>query len=309
MDFDFTITHDEDNREIGSVLKSRYSMSSTLVKRIKLYGELTINGTHARMRDVVSIGDIVHASYYENIGKLKESDNIKILYEDDYLAVVNKPSNMVTHPTHDHQEDSLTYKLSDKKLHPVIRLDRDTTGLLILAKNGYIHNALSSSEIRKHYIAVIYGTMDPLEGTIDAPIARRENSVMIREVSSSGKPSITLYKTLYVNPTASHSMIAYKLLTGRCHQIRVHSLYKGHPLVGDGLYGPNSIDNPSDIDGSLELDRKIGRQALHAASLKFTHPITNEEMSFVADLPGDMKSLFPELESFDKFLREASAFH
>lgn len=311
MEITFTVTKEQDGMSAESILRKKYLMSSNMIKKVKLYGRLEADGVHIRIRDAVHEGNVIFASYEEDSGKLKENSQIPILYEDDWIGVVCKPSNMVTHPTHGHLDDSLLTALSDNTLHPVMRLDRDTSGLLVVAKNGYAHNTVLLGGITKKYIAAVYGEYNPSEGVINLPIKRREGSVMIRDVSPDGKESITYYKSLYYNPDTNLSLVGFVLGTGRCHQIRVHSTYMGHPLAGDTLYGPNSIDNPSDkFPESAELDKVVGRQALHAAILEIINPKTCERMHFEYPIPSDIRKLFPELsdEACNELLGKLNGF-
>lgn len=295
MKIDFYVTPEYDGRELRNVLENYCHMSHALIKKIKLYGTLDVNGTHRRVIDTVNTGDYVQASYGEDCGEVKKDSGIKIYYEDEHIVVVEKPNNLVTHPTHNHLDDSLTTRLSDIPMHPVMRLDRETTGIICIAKNGYAHDLVQKSEMNKRYLAVVYGEFDTKSGTINLPIRRRPNSVMIRECADDGHPSITYYEVLHYDSINNISLVKYILETGRCHQIRVHSTHIGHPLVGDGLYGPNSIDNPCDKFGnSIELDKKIGRQALHAYYLDFIHPESKKKMVFNSELPKDMLKLFTE---------------
>ncbi len=314
MKFHWTVTNEDDGQTLRSIMKNRFRMSGIMIKNVKLYGKLEVNGIHMRVIDHVKTGDQVFAEYDDDAGELRKDADIPVIYEDQYLAVVNKPSDMVTHPTHGHLDDSLLTRLSDRTLHPVMRLDRETSGLTVIAKNGFVHNAFSDTKITKLYIAAVYGIYDPAEGLIEKPIKRRPGSVMVRDVTDKddpdGKYSVTVYKTLYADNEKNISLVAFRLITGRCHQIRVHSLSEGHPLVGDGLYGPLSVDNPDEsIKNSKILDPLVGRQALHAFYLHFTHPVTGEDMEMTAGLPDDIKRLF-ELsdERFDELLGEGKRF-
>lgn len=302
MDFNFIVTNEYDNHTLREIMKREFKMSNQMIKRVKLYGTLEVNGVHKRVIDPVTTGDKVFASYDDDSGDLKKDVGIKFYYEDEYLAVIEKPAGIVTHPVHGHLDDSLLTLLSDKTLHPVMRLDRETSGLIVIAKNGHVHSTMVSSKIRKKYVAIVYGSYNEESGVINLPIKRRPNSVMIRDVTTPDDPdgyeSLTYYKTVYNSPSENISLVEYILGTGRCHQIRVHSTYNHHPLIGDGLYGPNSVDNPStEYPDSLRLDKVIGRQALHAYSLTFTHPVTGETMHFISDFPEDMLRVFPELDS------------
>ncbi len=298
MQFNHVVTSSEHGRTLKSVMSHELNMSSTMIKRIKLYGTLEVNGVHATVKHILSENDIIYASYDDDVGALNKVPEIPVLYEDEYFAVVNKPSGMVTHPTHGHLDDSLLTALnpSGHPLHPVMRLDRETSGLVIVAKTGHIHKLFTEQKIRKIYNAAVFGYLEPQEGSIDLPIRRRVGSVMIRDVcdinDEGAHDCLTLYKTLAYDEDLNISLIEYELKTGRCHQIRVHSTYSGHPLVGDGLYGPCSIDNPSDAYPMAEdIDKRCGRLALHAKRISFTHPVTGEEMSFDSDLPEQIKGL------------------
>ena len=296
MKIEYMVEKQFENCEIRSVLARKFNLSGTMIKKLKLYGTVDLNGTHARVIDPVKAGDVLFCEFEDNSGPLNRIPGIPILFENGSYAVVDKPSGMVTHPGHGHLDDSLLTHLSDSPLHPVMRLDRETSGLIIIAKDGYAHNTLATlAGITKRYKALTYGKWEKPQGTIDMPIARRPGSVMIRDCVSdgTGRDSITHYTVLEYFPDKDISLVEYQLETGRCHQIRVHSLYMGHPLVGDGLYGPNSIDNPSGrFPKSLELDKKIGRVALHAYSLKFNDPLENGVLrEFESPLPPDMASL------------------
>ncbi len=292
----FDVDKEYDGLTLREVLSRRYMMSRMMIKKIKLYGRLEVNGEHRRVIDRVNAGDSVYAEYNDDSGKLKDesSTGIHIYYEDDWFAVVEKPAGIVTHPSHGHLDDSLLTRLSDISLNPVMRLDRETSGLIAVAKNGYAHNTIVKLGTAKAYAALVYGIYSEDEGIISKPIKRRPGSVMIRDVTDNndpdGKLSITHYKTLYKDRDRNISLVGFRLETGRCHQIRVHSLSEGHPLIGDGLYGPNSVDNPSDcFPNSVSLDQLMGRQALHAAYLKLFHPISKDEMLFRSSLPEDMR--------------------
>ena len=196
----------------------------------------------------------------DNSAALTPPDNVGIMFENEHYAVVNKPAGMVTHPSHGHLDDSLLTSLSENTLHPVMRLDRETSGLLIVAKDGYAHNMLANADIRKSYLALCYGRFEPSDGTLSFPIARRPNSVMSRDCVEDGKPSVTHYKTVEYFEKADISLVRFELETGRCHQIRTHCCHVGHPLLSDGLYGPLSDDNPNeDLKPQAAIyDDKVG---------------------------------------------------
>lgn len=278
--------------EIQQIMRREFNMSTTWIKRVKLYGTVDLNGVHAKVKEHVKTGDLLLFEYEDNSGKLTPPDNVSILYETESYAVVNKPAGMVTHPSHGHLDDSLLTSLSKNTLHPVMRLDRETSGLLIVAKDGYAHNMLvTGADIKKSYLALCYGRFEPGSGTMAFPIARRADSVMIRDCVPDGKPSVTHYKTIEYFENAGISLVEFKLETGRCHQIRTHCCHVGHPLLGDGLYGPLSDDNPNEALKELAsiYDEKIGRVALHAYKIEYKDPFDLEDKVFEAEIPQDMQ--------------------
>lgn len=301
MRFNYVVTPGQEGLPLRSILSKELNISSTLIKKIKLYGTLEVNGEHATVKYIVKTGDTVFACYDDDAETLKQIPGIPVFYEDEYFAVVEKPSGMVTHPVHGHLDDSLLTALSssDRPLHPVMRLDRETSGLMIIAKSGHIHKLFTEQQINKKYIAAVYGIYECSSGTIDLPIKRREGSVMIRDVCESdvigAHPSVTHYRQISADGTLNISLVEFTLETGRCHQIRVHSTYMGHPLVGDGLYGPCSVDNPTDrFPDAKMIDERCGRLALHAYHLDFKHPVTGTSMTFESPLPGQIKGLSPQ---------------
>ena len=278
--------------EIQQIMRREFNMSTTWIKRVKLYGTVDLNGVHAKVKEHVKTGDLLLFEYEDNSGKLTPPDNVSILYETESYAVVNKPAGMVTHPSYGHLDDSLLTSLSKNTLHPVMRLDRETSGLLIVAKDGYAHNMLvTDADIKKSYLALCYGRFEPESGTMSFPIARRADSVMIRDCVPDGKPSVTHYKTIEYFENAGISLVEFKLETGRCHQIRTHCCHVGHPLLGDGLYGPLSDDNPNEALKELAsiYDEKIGRVALHAYKIEYKDPFDLEDKVFEAEIPQDMQ--------------------
>lgn len=278
--------------EIQQIMRREFNMSTTWIKRVKLYGTVDLNGVHAKVKEHVKTGDLLLFEYEDNSGKLTPPDNVSILYETESYAVVNKPAGMVTHPSYGHLDDSLLTSLSKNTLHPVMRLDRETSGLLIVAKDGYAHNMLvTGADIKKSYLALCYGRFEPESGTMAFPIARRADSVMIRDCVPDGKPSVTHYKTIEYFENAGISLVEFKLETGRCHQIRTHCCHVGHPLLGDGLYGPLSDDNPNEALKELAsiYDEKIGRVALHAYKIEYKDPFDLEDKVFEAEIPQDMQ--------------------
>lgn len=245
------------------------------------------------MIDPVPEGSLLTVFYFaenemEEGTIVEESNGIRILFQDDWLIVAAKPADLLTHPSYMGETKSLTTLLTPYTLHPVSRLDRDTSGLILLAKNGYAHDRLASVPVQKCYFALVRGCMPETEGLIDAPIARCPDSIITREVRADGQAAQTKYRVLataeYRDQTV-YQMIELELLTGRTHQIRVHCKYLGHPLIGDDLYLGEDL---------LEADRSLGRQALHAHSLEFTHPISGQDLSLHTEMPADLRQFISE---------------
>lgn len=267
--------------------KKQFSRRSIVAMK-KCRGAI-INGSASHMKAILKEHDIVevHIEDSESETIFPEQMELNIVYEDDDIIVINKPSNMPVHPTRKHimgtLANGLVYYWMGKgeaiKIRPINRLDKDTSGLVVFAKNAHIQHLLSfcigKEEFKKEYIAIVHGRVEPAEGTINQPIAREVEKAMKRIVHESGDHAVTHYKTVGV--LEDYSVIRLVLETGRTHQIRVHMAYAGHPLLGDTLYG-----------GNTEL---ISRQALHAGRITMLHPISKEWHSFEAPIPEDMRAL------------------
>ena len=293
MDLEYKIINNKyDN--IKQVLKEEFHISDRLLKKLKLnhqiflnYMPVNINYSDLKIGDLISIV-LDFEEEYDNIVPLKS--NLNIIYEDNYLLVVNKPSNMPVHPSCNHFEDSLSNIVKyyfdciglKRKIRIVNRLDKDTSGIVIFAKNEYIQEALiqqmKNNTFKKEYLAILNGILEKNSDIISAPIARKENSIIERCVNfETGDIAITHYD-LIKTINNKYSLVHFVLETGRTHQIRVHSAYIGHPILGDTLYGSSS--------------NLINRQALHAQKVSFIHPITEKIMILEAPLPEDMRIFF-----------------
>lgn len=217
---------------------------------------------------------IEDTSLLEPNGKL----DVPVAFENENLIVFNKPAGMPVHPSIKHQGDTLgnffAYLYPDLTFRPVNRLDRDTSGLCIIAKNAHSANLLQGA-CEKVYYAAVHGITEQ-SGTIDAPIARQQESIILRCVRSDGQRAVTHYTR--INSCELYSLEEIHLETGRTHQIRVHFSYIGHPLAGDDMYGG--------------LREHISRQALHCGELSFNEPLTGEKITVTAPLPEDILSLF-----------------
>lgn len=289
--FTYTIPPEYNNSALLSFLKAEHYSAPILTHLKRTENGILLNGAWGRVRDILHTGDILTINLIEN----ESSENIipsplplDIIYEDDDLMIVNKPADMPIHPSQGNYDNTLAnavaYYYTQKNVPFVYRcinrLDRDTTGLLILAKHMYsaslLSNMVKNREIHREYLAAATGKV-PSEGVIDAPICRVDGSTIEREVNEiTGDRARTHYRCLkYKN---GYSLVSLKLETGRTHQIRVHMKYIGHPLPGDFLYNPDYT--------------VIKRQALHSHRLSFIHPVTGEALQFTAPLPTDMARLF-----------------
>ncbi len=279
----FTVSESYDGVCVRGFLRRSCGISARQLAKLKRQPDgICRNGSHVIASDLLNAGDRVRIIFPEDT-KLPRAYPLplKTVYEDDDLLVVNKPSGMPMYPTPGHDCDSLAnavayYQLLKKEyfaFRPVYRLDKDTTGLVVLAKNAYAASQLSGT-VRKIYLAVCEGTLSG-GGMIDKPLGIRPGHTVQRAVCVGGKRAVTLWRS--VLPGSDFSLIAVKLKTGRTHQIRVHFSSIGHPLAGDDMYG-----------GGLE---HIGRQALHCAKVRFIHPVTKTGMLFHCKIPDDMLNL------------------
>lgn len=272
---------------VRAFLKAQQGISNTIWKRIKNSGTFAINGIicNATLATVKN-GDIITYDILRPTDILPEDLPLDIRYEDEWLLVINKPAGQLVHPTTKESTGTVGNALMHyfaaqgeaHAFHPVHRLDRDTSGLLLVAKEPQIQYQLSPKgckNFKREYQAMIEGRLEPPDGIIDAPIARALPSIILRKVSPEGQSARTHYRTLKSN--GQLSLIELQLETGRTHQIRVHMAYMGHPLLGDELYG-----------GNME---RMQRQALHAFRLSFKHPMTGAELVITSPAPADFAQL------------------
>ena len=275
---------------VKEVLKAKFSMSDRLLLKLKKLDRIYLNGDVTSVNHLVLENDLIecYLDYEEDNSNIVPIEMpLNIIYEDEAYIVVNKPAGIPVHPSMDHYADSLSNGIAfyfnqiglKKKIRPVNRLDKDTSGIVIFAKNEYIQECLvrqmKSKEFIKRYIAVVNGNLGNFEGTINAPIARKAGSIIERCVNGTGDIAITHYKVLKRN--LDFDVVECILETGRTHQIRVHFAYLGHSLLGDTLYGTSS--------------NLINRQALHAYEVEFIHPLSKKKVKYIATVPEDLNKL------------------
>lgn len=275
----------KDEVNIRQVLREKIGISERLLTKLKKSKKIFLNDSNKIYMDMyVKPNDKISVNLdfdEDNSNIIPVKMDLKILYEDESIIIVDKPANMPVHPSLNHYEDSLSNGIKyyfnalglKRKIRPINRLDKNTSGIVIFAKNEYIQDRLN--KYHKEYLAIVVGKLLG-SGIIDKPIARKEDSIIERCIDSNGEKSITEYEVIQnfkVNNT-NLSLLKCILHTGRTHQIRVHMKSIGHPILGDTLYG-----NYSEL---------INRQALHAYKICFIHPITKKEIEITSSIPNDM---------------------
>lgn len=277
---EFKISDKDSGRQIRDFLRD-FGVSSALLTKLKnTENGITKNGEFARTIDKIFTDDTIKISI-ENKGKMPEkliTDDVKPVYNDEDILVLNKPAFMPVHESRNHRGDTLAnaaacYMENDTAFRAVYRLDRDTSGLVLIAKNELAACKLAG-KIHKDYYAVCCGILNG-KGTIDLPIRRVCESIIERGVFDDGEKAVTHWEA--VGNKNDTTLLKINLETGRTHQIRVHFSHLGYPLLGDTLYG-----------GNTDL---IKRQALHCKTIYFTHPITNKKITIECDFPNDFKGL------------------
>lgn len=273
---------------IRDVLQRDYGVSRRLLVRAKYQGEISRNGVPVYVTEQLEAGDVVRVLVPAEEEMLApEPMDLAIRHEDEDILVIAKPAGLVVHPTGNHTGHTLANGVAyywqqrgeQRRFRPVNRLDKDTSGLMIVAKNQWAHEQFSrlqkEGELHRFYLAITEGGWDETEGLIDEPIGLRDDSIIAREVRPDGQRAVTHFAVR--ERGRGMTLVELKLETGRTHQIRVHLSHRGCPLAGDDLYGGGRT--------------WIGRQALHAARLRFVHPRTGEQLEWREPLPDDMMRL------------------
>ncbi len=287
----YIIEEKDSGKTIKEILLGNIGISVSFLRHLKfIENGILLNGEHATVRRCVKIGDILDiATEDETLGsRLTPTEcELEIIYEDDALVVPSKPANMPTHPSHDHHGDTLADALAYRYrndafafvFRPINRLDRNTSGLTLIARDrisaAKLSSAMRDGKIKKQYVAILDGVLPNDEGTIEANVRRTAESIIVREVCPDGEGDYALTHYKVICKTDSHTLVLASPETGRTHQLRVHFAHLGCAILGDDIYG-----RESDI---------ITRHALHASSLRFPHPTNDRELSLYAPLPPDMQ--------------------
>lgn len=298
------IVVDEENLRLDAyIAKKEEKLSRTMIQKLIEEGDVLVNGNTKKISYKVQAGDIIELNIPEpkETGIKAQEIPLDIVYEDNDIIVVNKPKGMVVHPANGNPDGTLVNAIMAKckgslsgiggEIRPGIvhRLDKDTSGLLIVAKNDQAHINMSKQikdrEVKKIYIALVKGNIAEDEATINMPIGRSTKDRKKMAVRKDGKEAITHFKVL--KRYDKYTLLEIKIDTGRTHQIRVHMAEIGHPVVGDSVY--SSGKNEFGVEG----------QMLHAKSLDFKHPITQKQMHLEAELPEYFKEVLSELEKLD----------
>lgn len=263
---------------LSSFLLGELNMSSGLMNKLKWGDSIRVNGIPQRTNYPVRLGDVITVTMEEREPEYPAQDGpLTVLYEDDHLLAVDKPAGMLIHPSRSKFDGTLAnfvlgyYRRTGQQsaFHPLTRLDRDTYGVVLLAKNSHVHTLLQQTAVQKTYQALTFGGPETSEGVIDAPIARLPLPSLLRYVHPEGKPSVTEYEVL--ERMDGICKLALRPVTGRTHQLRVHCAHMGFPILGDPQYG--SVD-------SIAYSQVLGipHQLLCAKSLELTHPVTGEKL-------------------------------
>ena len=288
----FLVGEENSGQLLKTFLRCECGVSArTFTKLKKIPLGITRKGQLIKANDKVFSGDeIVLKQVREDNEILPVCGDIDIVYEDSYIIIINKPAHMPVHPTKIHQENTLAnylryYSLNkgeDFTFRAVNRIDKDTSGLVLIAKDRHCAGLLQKQNIYKEYFALCQGIL-PESGTIDKPIKKSENSTMLRIISEDGDQAVTHFKRICNDESCS--LVKLWLETGRTHQIRCHMSSIGFPLEGDDLYGGNR--------------KKISRQALHCGRMRFSHPISRESMEFNCKVPADMEKIISLMNLYE----------
>ena len=273
---------------LSSFLLGELKMSAGLMNKLKWGDGIRVNDVPQRTNFPVKTGDVITVRLEEETPEYPAEDgNLDILYEDEHLLVVDKPAGMLIHPSRSKFDGTLAnyvagyYRKTGQKcaFHPMTRLDRDTFGIVLLAKNAHIHSLLQTADVRKTYHALVFGGPETDSGSMDAPIARRPLPSLLRYISPEGKPSLTEYQVL--KRGMGYTKLALRPVTGRTHQLRVHCAHRGFPILGDPQYG-------TEASQSFSAELGLMHQMLCAKSLEFIHPMTGQQMNLESHMDAEL---------------------
>ncbi|MDA8443104.1 MAG: RluA family pseudouridine synthase [Peptococcaceae bacterium] len=273
-------------RRIRQLLASRLGLSRALIQRLRENNRVKLNEQAVYLTQFAQAGDLISVDlvFDETSAIVPEAMDLNVIFEDADFLVLNKPPGILVHPVGVHNSGTLAngvmYRWQQQgiasKFRPIHRIDRYTSGVVVVGKNQFAHQALykqlSEHCVDRVYLGLVQEHLTPLKGTIDAPIARDPKSIIARCVADTGQSAITHYEV--IRTYQDISLLKLRLTTGRTHQIRVHLSYIGHPLLGDTLYG-----------GTVS---HLKRQALHSFKFGFVHPRTKQKVCFTAPLPPDL---------------------
>ena len=264
--------------KLSTFLMGELKMSYGLMNKLKWGDGIRVNGVPQRTNFPVKPGDVITVRLEEETPEYPAQEGpLDILYEDDHILVVDKPAGMLIHPSRSKFDGTLAnfvagyYARTGQKcaFHPMTRLDRDTFGIVLLAKNAHVHSLLQTCDVKKTYHALVFGGPEADSGAIEAPIARRPLPSLLRYVDESGKPSVTRYRVLERND--GFSKLALEPVTGRTHQLRLHCAYMGFPILGDPQYGGEESQ-------AFSAELGLTHQMLCAKALNFVHPLTEQQL-------------------------------
>ena len=279
MTLTYVVDKESKFKTVREVILNEFHISSRLLTVLRKNKRILLNNTSTYLDNEITLNDCISINLdfdEDNSNIIPCNKPLDIIYEDESYIVISKPAGIPTHPSCLHFDNTLSNMVKayfdsinlKRKIRPVNRLDKDTSGLVVFAKNQYIHERLSdqmlNNQFHKEYLAILEGNLETKSGIIDAPISRKSNSIIEREISSSGEKAITHFEC--IENYDNYCVVKFVLKTGRTHQIRVHSKYINHPILGDTLYGKKST--------------LINRQALHAYKISFFHPIKKSKVTY-----------------------------
>ncbi|MCL6639349.1 MAG: RluA family pseudouridine synthase [Firmicutes bacterium] len=295
MELIHRVTAEEAGRTAGNLLRKNLGFSRATLRKLKRSSGVQVNGLPIPLNRRLNEGDSISIDLrFDNLSDIQpEPVPIHIVYEDQHLLVVNKPPGMLTHPLKEESTRTLAnavlhhfrYNNLQLRFRPVSRLDRDTSGLVVVAKHAHaafcLAQQLHNGGLTREYLAVVHGVVNPPQGVVDAPIGRCPGSIVKHRADPAGRKAVTCYRTEKAFPGSA--LLRLHLKTGRTHQIRVHMSHIGHPLVGDTLYGGHTGG--------------INRQALHCCLVRLIHPVTGAALALESPLPEDIRYLITRMES------------